>query len=660
MTQQAEQHAFQAEVSEVLSIVVNSLYSHKEIFLRELISNASDALDKLAFQALTDHKLTGDDTEYQIDLIPGKDAGTLTIRDNGIGMSREELTDNLGTIAKSGTKQLMESLEGDAKKDLNLIGKFGVGFYSAFLVADEVTVTSRAAGSDEAWMWTSDGKTGFSIEPSEREARGTNIILKLKEDMHNYLEEYELRSLVRKYSDYVRSPIRLQVERNEPIGEEKDDDGNPKTESVKKWETVNTASALWTRPKNEISDEQYSDFYKHMTHDWAAPLAHTHFKVEGSQEMTGMMFIPGQPPMDMFQGQGQGSKGVRLYVKRVFIMEDCEDILPEWLRFMRGVVDSEDLPLNVSREILQQERVTAAIKKQVVGKTLSLLDELAAEGETTKSTTTEVDGEEKTEEVTTNRYEQFWNNFGKVLKEGVHYDHANKDRIAKLLRYPSSKVEGITSLADYVERMPEDQTSIYYIVAETLDTARHSPHIEALEKRGYEVLFMTDAVDEWVVNGLEKFDDKELISAAKGNLDFSDSEEEKKEMEAQSTLFSSLTERVQEDLGEYVKEVRVTNRLTDSPACLVSDEQGMSPYIEKVLRANGQDVPTQKRILELNPEHEVVKSLQEMAKDESKAADVTQWSQLLFDQALVAEGSLPADPAQFAKTISTLMKKAVD
>ncbi|MEE2887197.1 MAG: molecular chaperone HtpG [Planctomycetota bacterium] len=658
MTQQAEQHAFQAEVSEVLSIVVNSLYSHKEIFLRELISNASDAIDKLAFKALTDHQLTGDDSEYQIDLIPSKDAGTLTIRDNGVGMTREELTENLGTIAKSGTKQLMQSLEGDEKKDLNLIGKFGVGFYSAFLVADEVTVTSRAAGSDEAWMWVSNGKTGFTLESSEREARGTNIILRLKDDMQNFLEEYELRSLVRKYSDYVRIPIRLQVERDEPIGEEKDDDGNPKTESVKKWEVVNTASALWTRPKSEITDEQYSEFYKHMTHDWADPLAHTHFKVEGSQEMTGMMFVPSQPPLEMFQGQS--GKGVRLYVKRVFIMEDCEDILPEWLRFMRGVVDSEDLPLNVSREILQQERVTAAIKKQVVNKTLNLFEELADEGETTKTTTTEVDGEEKTEETKVNRYEQLWNNFGKILKEGVHYDHANKDRIAKLLRYPSSKVDGIASLTEYVERMPEDQDSIYYIVAETLDTARHSPHIEALAKRGYEVLFMTDAVDEWVVNGLGKFDDKELVSAAKGNLDFSDSDEEKKEMEAQSTLFSSLTEQIQENLGEYVQEVRVTNRLTDSPACLVSDEHGMSPYIEKVLRANGQDVPTQKRILELNPEHDVVKSLQELAKDEGKSEEVHQWSQLLFDQALVAEGSLPADPAQFARTISQLMKKAVD
>lgn len=654
MTQQAEQHAFQAEVSEVLSIVVNSLYSHKEIFLRELISNASDALDKLSFKSLTDHELLGEDKDFKIDLIPSKEAKTLTIRDNGIGMSHDELVQNLGTIAKSGTKALVESLQGDQKKDLNLIGKFGVGFYSAFLVADKVSVTSKAAGSDEAWMWTSDGKTGFSIEPSEREARGTNIILHLNEEGEKFLEEWEIKSLVRKYSDYVRHPINLQVEKQKPIEGEKDEDDQPKTETVKEWEKVNTASALWTRPKAEITDEQYNEFYKHLSHDWEDPLAHTHFKVEGTQELTGLLFVPGQRPMDLFQ-QRQ-SKGVRLYVRRVFIMEDAEELIPDWLRFMRGVVDSEDLPLNVSREILQQERMTAAIRKQVVSKTLSLLEEMAKEGETT---ITRGEGDEA-EEITRDRYLEFFKMYGKVLKEGVHFDFANKDRIAKLLRYESTKGEGLVSLEQYVERMPEDQKAIYYITADSLDTARNSPHLEGLKKKGYEVLLMADPVDEWVVESLQKFDDKDLVSVAKGDLELDDSEEEKKEVEAQNSLFKPVLDAMQKQLDERVKEVRVTRRLTDSPACLVSDPHGMSPYMEKIMRANGQDVPTAKRILELNPEHPVVKNLQGMAGDEARGAEVAQWSQLLFDQALVAEGSLPADPAAFAKNISELMQKAVD
>ncbi|MCA8956235.1 MAG: molecular chaperone HtpG, partial [Planctomycetes bacterium] len=439
MTQQVEQHAFQAEVDEVLSIVVNSLYSHKEVFLRELISNASDALDKLSFRALTEHGLLGDDKELHIDLIPSEDAGTLTIRDNGIGMTHDELVQNLGTIAKSGTKQLAQQLAAEGKKDISLIGKFGVGFYAAFLVADKVTVTSRAAGSDQAWMWVSDAKSGFTIEPSEREARGTNIILHLKEDASEFLREYELRNLVRRYSDYVRHPIRLRVERQKPVGDEKDEKGNPKTEKVQEWETVNTASALWTRPKGEVTEEQYHDFYKHLTHEWTDPLAYTHFKVEGTQELTGLLFVPGQAPMDLFSNKQ--NKGVRLYVKRVFIKEDCEELLPEWLRFMRGVIDTEDLALNVSRETVQQERVTAGIKKQVVNKTLTLLEELAEEGETTRTEPVEDDesdeegGEQRTVEVKIHRYHKFWSAFGRILKEGVHYDWNNKERVAKLLRY---------------------------------------------------------------------------------------------------------------------------------------------------------------------------------------------------------------------------------
>ncbi len=651
MTQQIEKHTFKAEVNEVLSIVVNSLYSHKEIFLRELISNASDALDKLAFQSLTDHSLLGDDQEMRIDLIPNEASGTLTIRDNGIGMNHDELLNNLGTIAKSGTKQLMQSLSAEQKKDISLIGQFGVGFYSAFLVADKVTVTSRAAGADEAWMWRSEAHGEFTLEPSEKEARGTNIILHLKDDMKNFLQDWEIRGLVRKYSDYVRHPIQLQVEKTKPVGEEKDEDGNPKvTEQVKEWETINSASALWTRPKAEITDEQYNDFYKHLSHDWEDPLTHTHFRVEGTQELTGLLFVPGRAPMDMM---GQKSKGLRLYVKRVFIMEDCEEILPEWLRFTQGVIDSEDLPLNVSREILQKEQVTRGIRKQVINKSLSMLSDMAKEGEVTIK-------DEEGKESKTNRYEQFWQQFGKILKEGMHYDPSHKDEIAQLCRFESSHGEGLSSLQDYVDRMPEDQEAIYYIIAESMETAKHSPHIEALRKKGFEILFMADAVDEWVVQSLNEFAGKKLVSAAKGSLDMPETEEEKKQKEEKTTEFSGLLENVKKSLAQHVKEVRLTNRLTDSPACLVIDENGISPYLEKVLRANGQDVPEQKRILELNPEHPVVVRLQAMAADEGKATEVEEWGELLFDQALVAEGNLPADPAKFAKAISNLMQKAVD
>ncbi|MCA8943253.1 MAG: molecular chaperone HtpG, partial [Planctomycetes bacterium] len=610
MTKQAEKHTFQAEVSQVLSIVVDSLYSHREVFLRELISNASDACDKLSFQSLTDHELLGDDKELRIEILANKDAGTLLIRDNGIGMSHDELVENLGTIARSGSKKLMESLaakKGDASGELSLIGQFGVGFYSSFLVADKVTVTSRAAGSDEAWQWESDAKEGFTLEPSEKETRGTNVILHLKDEAKEYLEEWTLKGLVRKYSDYVRFPIRMQVEKHQPIEGEQDSDGNPKYETVKTWETVNQANALWTRPKSEITDEQYDEFYKHLSHDWDEPLAHTHFKVEGTQEMTGLLFVPKNAPYDLFERK---QRGVRLFVKRVFIMEDCEELLPEWLRFMRGVVDSEDLPLNVSREILQENRISRMIRKQVVSKTLALLKELADEGETTIEV--ENDDGEKTEQ-TRNRYLDFWKQFGRVLKEGIHFDPQHKDEIAALLRFESSAEKGLTSLHDYMARMDPEQPGIYYITADSLNAARHSPHLEALEKHGYEVLFMTDPVDEWVVQSLTEFEDKKLISAAKGALDLPETEEEKKHKEEKATELSGLIDALKSNLGTRVSDVRLTNRLTDSPACLVADEGGLSPHLERILRANGQDVPDSPRVLELNADHKVVQSMNAMA-----------------------------------------------
>jgi molecular chaperone HtpG len=626
----AEQHSFQAEVDEVLSIVVNSLYSHKEVFLRELISNASDALDKLAFRALTDHALAGGD-ESRIDLIPAKDAGTLTIRDNGIGMTKDELIANLGTIARSGSKELLRSLAEDARKDLSLIGQFGVGFYSAYLVADRVTVTSRAAGSDQAWQWQSDAKRVFTVEPCEKETRGTNVILHLKDDDKEFLDEWRLKELVRKYSDFVRFPIRLQVERGEGDDEKKE------------WETINSASALWTRPKSEIEDQQYIEFYKHLSHDWEPPLAWTHFKVEGTLELTGLLFVPSRPPFDLFERK---ARGLRLFVKRVFIMEDCEEVLPEWLRFVRGVVDSQDLPLNVSRELLQSDRTTKAIRKQVVGRVLTLLEELAAQGETERE-----DEDGKTQKV--DRYLTFWRHFGRVLKEGVHFDAANRERIAKLLRFASSHGEAPVALADYRARMQPGQKGIYYVTAPTLEAARGSPHIEALRAHEYEVLYLADPIDEWVVEALREFDEQPLIAAAKGALDLPDSDKK----DDKNKELAPLLEKVQGKLADSVKEVRLTDRLKESPACLVSDPNAPSPHLERILRANGQDVPETKRILELNPSHPIVQRLQALAGDDAKSAELEEWSALLYDQALIAEGSLPKDPSRLARAIAGLMAK---
>ncbi len=643
-TPQAEQHRFEAEVDQVLSIVVNSLYSHREVFLRELISNSSDALDKLAFRALTEKELMGDDKELRIEIVPDAENKTLTIRDNGVGMTHDELVQNLGTIARSGSRQLVEAMKAKAegKGELSLIGQFGVGFYSAFLVADRVRVVSRAAGSDEAWAWESDAKDGYTVEPAEREGRGTDIVLSLKDDADEYAREWDLKDLIRKYSDYVRHPIRLQVTRGE--GDDK------KTE----WDTVNQASALWTRPKSEIEDLQYNEFYKHLSHDWSDPLAWTHFKVEGTQELTGLLFVPGQAPFDLFDQRNK--RGVRLFVKRVFIMEDCEELLPEWLRFMRGVIDSEDLPLNVSRELLQQDRVTRAIKKQVTKKTLGLLQELADEGVTEiEQESEDDDGNETTEKVERNRYETFWQQFGRVLKEGVHFDPEYTDEIARLLRYESSANRGLVSLPDYVAKMDPDQPGIYYVTGDSLEACRNSPHLEALRKKGYEVLYMADPIDEWVVQRLTEFEDKKLIAASKGALDLPETEEEKKEHEAKAKGLEEVVGKVKEALSDRVEDVRVSSRLTDSPACLVTSEQGLSPHLERILRANGQPIPEQKRILELNPDHPVVKALTGMADD---AERLPRWSGLLYDQALLAEGSMPKDPAALAKAIAELMQKA--
>jgi molecular chaperone HtpG len=628
MSSTVEKHVFQAEVNEVLSLVVNSLYSHREVFLRELISNAADAIDQLNFKALTEHSLLGDDKDLRIELIRDEKAGTLTIRDNGIGMTHEELISHLGTIARSGSKKLMQSLSAEQKKDVTLIGQFGVGFYSAFLVADSVTVVSRKAGSDDSWVWESQAKGEFEIRAGERKERGTDVILHLKEDAKEYSQEWPVREVVRKYSDYVRWPIRMEVERGS--------DDAKKTE----WQTLNQARALWTRSKSEIDAAQYTEFYKSLSHDWQDPLAWTHFKVEGSHELTGLLYLPSKAPFDLVERR---RSGVRLFVKRVFIMDDAQEIVPEWLRFVRGVVDSEDLPLNVSREILQTDATTRFIRKQVVNKTLSLLEELAGEGETER----EVDGAK----TTTNRYLQFWGEFGRMLKEGVYHDMEARDRLAALLRFRTSRDELWHGLKDYIARMPEGQKAIYYVAADNLAAAQASPHIESLKKHGYEVLLMTDSIDEWIVDALREFEEKPLVSAAKGALDLPESDEEKKHKEELQKELAPVLERAQKALDEHVKTVRVTDRLTDSPACLVSDEFGMSARQERVLREAGHDVPKQKRILELNADHPVVKKLQGMG-DEARFAE---WCSLLYDQALLAEGALPVDPAAFSKRLASLM-----
>ena len=641
MTAATEKHTFQAEVNEVLSLVVNSLYSHREVFLRELISNAADAIDQLSFRALTEHDLMPKDEELRIEIVRDSDAGTLTIRDNGIGMTHDELIDNLGTIARSGSKKLAQSLSAEQKKDITLIGQFGVGFYSAFMVADEVRVVSRKAGSDETWVWQSEAKGDFEISRGERETRGTEVVLRLKEDAKEYLDEWPVRQTVRKYSDYVRWPIKMEIERKKE--QEKEKDGEDDGEKTFEWIALNEASALWTRSKSDIEDAQYREFYKSLSHDWQDPIAWTHFRVEGTHELTGLLYLPGKAPFDVVD---RSKAGVKLFVKRVFIMDEAQEIVPEWLRFVRGVVDSEDLPLNVSREILQRDATTRFIRKQVVGRTLTLLEELAAEGETEQV----MDGETRK----VDRYGVFWAEFGRMLKEGVYHEHDARERLAALLRFQTTHGGELASLADYLARMPEAQKSIYYVAADSLPAAKSSPHIEALAKGGFEVLLMTDPIDEWVVDALREHDGKPLVSAAKGALDLPESEAEKQAKEEKGKALGPVLERIGKALENDVQKVRVTDRLTDSPACLVADEGGMSAHQARVLREAGHDIPAQKRILEVNPDHPVVKKLETLT-DDAQFAD---WASLLHDQALIAEGALPADPGAFAKRLAALMAKA--
>jgi molecular chaperone HtpG len=627
MGAQHETLAFQAEVKQLLHLMIHSLYSNKEIFLRELISNASDACDKLRFEALADNGLYGDDPDLKVRVAFDKAARTITISDNGIGMSREETITNLGTIAKSGTREFFSKLSGDQAKDANLIGQFGVGFYSGFIVAKKITVITRRAGSAEAVKWESAGEGDFTLDPAEKAGRGTDVILELREDEDELLSSWKLKAIITKYSDHITLPILMKKE-------EWDKDKNEYL-TLDEDETVNQATALWTRSKNDITEEQYQEFYKHVAHDSEPALAYTHNRVEGRQEYIQLLYVPQHAPFDLFERERK--HGIKLYVRRVFIMDDAEQLLPQYLRFVKGVIDSNDLPLNVSREILQESRDVRAIREGSTKRVLSLLEDLA--------------------ENQKDKYAGFWKEFGKVIKEGAGEDHANKERIAKLLRFATTHndtEEQNVSLADYVGRMKEGQDKIYYVTADSFLAAKNSPHLEVFRKKGIEVVLLYERVDEWLASHLTEFDGKQLVSVAKGDLDLGklEDEAEKKEQKDSEAEFKDLTTKIKEALGDKVKEVRVTHRLTDSPACLVSDQFDMSGNLARLLKAAGQKAPDSPPILEINPKHPLVTRLKY---EEAKFAD---WSRLLFDQALLAEGGQLEDPAGFVKRINEMLMAA--
>jgi molecular chaperone HtpG len=615
-----EKHGFQAEVRELLQLMIHSLYSHREIFLRELLSNASDANDKLRFLALAQPDLMAGESDLKVWVDYDAAKGTLSIRDNGIGMTREEAIAHLGTIAKSGTGEFFKRLTGDQQKDSQLIGQFGVGFYSAFIVAEEVEVFTRKAGepASAGVRWASKADGEFTVSPAELPERGTRVVLHLKGDAKEFADGWRLRSLVRRYSDHIAFPVLMRKE----------------GEATLDWEAANQAQALWIRPRIELTDDDYKGFYRHVTHDFADPLAWSHNKVEGKREYTSLLYIPARAPFDLYQRDA--ARGLKLYVRRVFIMDDAEQFLPNYLRFVRGVLDSSDLPLNVSREILQQSRDVEAIRNGSVKKVLGLLEDLA-ENEKEK-------------------YERFWSQFGRVLKEGVGEDFANRERIAKLLRFASTHADTdvqSVSLTDYVARMKEGQDKIYYITADSFAAARNSPHLEIFRKKGVEVLLLSDRVDEWVVSSLTQFEDKSLVSVAKGDLDLGklEDEQEKEAVRQDAESLKPLTDRIRQTLGERVQEVRVTHRLTDSPACLVAEQHAMGMNLERLLKAAGQSAGGSKPILEVNPQHPIVLRL----KGESDDARFSDWSNVLFDQALLAEGGQLEDPASFVRRVNQLM-----
>ncbi|MCW8874477.1 MAG: molecular chaperone HtpG [Gammaproteobacteria bacterium] len=612
---------FQTEVRQLLKLMIHSLYSNKEIFLRELVSNASDACDKLRFEALGDDALYEGDqgTEIRVDI--DKEARTITLHDKGIGMSRQEVVDNIGTIAKSGTRQFFESLTGDQGKDSKLIGQFGVGFYSAFIVADKVTLVTRRAGlgAEHGVRWESDGAGSYSLETVEKATRGTSVTLHLREGEDEFLEPYRVRSIITRYSDHISLPIQMK---------------STDADKADEYETVNKASALWARPKRDISDEEYKEFYKHVGHDFEEPLAWTHNHVEGTQEYTTLFYIPKRAPFDLWDRERR--HGIKLYVRRVFIMDDAEQLMPQYLRFVRGVVDSDDLPLNVSREILQHNKVIDTIRGASVKKVLGLLETMAKDEP--------------------EQYREFWREFGRVLKEGPGEDFGNRERIAGLLRFASTHAdneEQNVSLQDYIGRMKEDQDKIYYVTADSFVAARNSPHLEVFRKHGIEVLLLSDRVDDWMISHLNEFDGKPLVSIAKGDLDLGklEDEQEKEQVEKAADEFKDVLERMQTALGDKVKEVRVSHRLTRSPSCLVLEEHDMAMHMQKILQQAGHSLPVSKPILEINPGHALVQRLKAEG-DEERFSD---WSHVLFDQAMLSEGGQLEDPATFVRRLNDLL-----
>ena len=627
MSTNQETRGFQSEVKQLLHLMIHSLYSNKEIFLRELISNASDAADKLRFKALSAPELYEGDGDLKVRISFDADKGTLTISDNGIGMTREQAIDHLGTIAKSGTKEFLTALGSDQAKDSQLIGQFGVGFYSSFIVADKVTVRTRAAGesADKGVLWESAGEGEYSVADIEKKERGTEITLHLREDEKEFLNEWRLREIIGKYSDHIGLPVEI-------LAKEYDDEGK---ETGVKWEKINKAQALWTRTKGEISDEEYKEFYKHISHDFADPLLWQHNKVEGNQEYTNLLYVPSKAPWDLFNREQK--HGLKLYVQRVFIMDDAEVFMPNYLRFMRGLLDSNDLPLNVSREILQDNKTTAALRKALTKRSLQMLEKLATD-----------DAEQ---------YQIFWKEFGLVLKEGVAEDFANKEQIAKLYRFASSKADSsaqTVSFEDYIGRMKEGQKAIYYITADSYTAAKNSPHLELFNKKDIEVLLLSDRIDEWMLSYLTEFDGKPLQPISKADLDLGElADKDEAEQKAKDEEFGSFIERVKTLLGERVKDVRLTHRLTDTPAVVSTDNSEMTTQMAKLFAAAGQPVPEVKYTFELNPEHSLVKKVSDIA-DESEFAD---WVELLLEQAMLSERGTLENPTAFVKRMNALLAK---
>lgn len=617
-------HAFQTEISQLLDLMINSLYSQKEIFLRELISNSSDAIDKRRFEALTDASLLNDEEELAVTITTNKDDNTLTISDNGIGMNHDEVIDNIGTIARSGTKKFMQAIDESKKEgdDVSLIGQFGVGFYSVFMVADKVSLVTRRAGSEQGTSWESDGKGEFTIADADNATVGTSITLHLREEESEYMDDFRLKHIINKYSEHISLPIKMLG--SVPLDEE----GKPQEGAEAEFETVNKGTALWARAKSEITEEEYQNFYQSISYDMEPPLSTLHHKVEGNLEYTSLLFIPKKAPFDLWNRDNK--KGIKLYVRRIFIMDDAEHLMPNYLRFVKGVIDSQDLPLNVSREILQSDRDIQKIKGRAVKRVLDELKRIAKDEPET--------------------FQGFWNEFGQVVKEGIVEDESNKGNITPLLRFASTHNDSedqTTSLDEYVERMGEEQDAIYYITAENYKAATGSPHLEMFSKKNIEVLLLTDPVDEWLVNSLMEHNEKPLKSVTKGDLELS--EDEKKEQEEQKLELSSVTEKLQEALATSIKEVRLTNRLTESPACLVADETDPGANLERIMKAMGQDAPTSMPILEINPDHAIIKQLN------ADSDDFADWAQVLFDQAALSEGAQIKDPANYVKLVNKLL-----